>query len=356
MTEWRGDVLGPGFECTDLDLGVDEEGPLGATLVRALPARRPVLDRVLSRTRALENVDVLYVHGWSDYFFQRELAGFWTRRGARFFALDLRKYGRSLREGQTAGYIEDLDDYHEEIDRALAVMAEDRSAESRRLVLFGHSTGGLVLSLWAGAHPGRADALVLNSPWLEFQLASTGRQVLMPLINLGARFNPREVAPQLDYGFYTRAQREVGPQGDLALVDPAWRPERTHAVMHGWLRAILDGHARVNRGLGIDAPIEVLLSARFALPVRWSDDLTRADTVLDVDEVAKAALRLGSAVTVERIDGALHDVFLSREASRREAYARLERWLLGWQAGARIDGIGRAGGAAAMDRASGTTG
>ena len=35
----------------------------------------------------LEDVDVLYVHGWSDYFFQRRLARVFTSRGARFFLL-----------------------------------------------------------------------------------------------------------------------------------------------------------------------------------------------------------------------------------------------------------------------------
>ncbi|MFT4232781.1 MAG: alpha/beta hydrolase [Leucobacter sp.] len=364
MIVWREDVLGAGFECADLDLGSDSEGPLVATLVRSLPRPRGFVQRLLRRERLLEDVDVLYVHGWSDYFFQREMAAFWTDRGARFFALDLRKYGRSLREGQTAGYIERLDDYHQEIGLAVAAISGDAAisgnAESawevggatsaavaavdagsagrfdpepgRRLVLLGHSTGGLVLSLWAAQHPGGFDALVLNSPWLEFQLASAGRQLLTPLITLSSRLHPLEVAPQLDYGYYTRAQREVGPQGELATVDTAWRPERTHAVRGGWLRAILDGHARVSRGLGIDAPIEVLLSAHSAAPIKWSEELTRADSVLDVDEVAKAALRLGSSVTVDRIDDALHDVFLSREHAREEAYARLERWLIGWQA------------------------
>ena len=36
MTQWRSDVLGDEFECTDIDLGEDSEGPLFATLVRAL--------------------------------------------------------------------------------------------------------------------------------------------------------------------------------------------------------------------------------------------------------------------------------------------------------------------------------
>ncbi|SJN11658.1 Lysophospholipase [Leucobacter sp. 7(1)] len=333
MTVWREDILGPGYVCTDIDLGADEEGPLSATLVRSDPPQRHLWARIWGQRRLLEGVDVLYVHGWSDYFFQRELAEFWTVRGARFFALDLRKYGRSLREGQTAGYIDNLEEYDAEIGRALELIAEaGESDPTRKLVLCGHSTGGLVLSLWAGRHPGRADGLVLNSPWLEFQFTTAGRQLIAPLVTLGARFKPKDVAPQLDYGFYSRAQHEVGPQAELAAIDPRWRPERSHAVSTGWLRAILAGHEQVSHGLGIEAPIGVLLSARSALPLRWNDDLTRADTVLDVEEVAKAALRLGSSVTVDRVNGGLHDLFLSAEGPRADAYARLERWLIGWRA------------------------
>jgi len=333
MTIWRADVLGAGFECTDIDLGADDEGPLVATLVRSLPAPGGIFDRLLGRTRPLEDVDVLYVHGWSDYFFQRDLARFWTDRGARFFALDLRKYGRSLREGQTAGYIEDLADYDAEIDAALGIMAGGPDGgPPRRLILLGHSTGGLILSLWTARHPGRVGALLLNSPWLEFQLASRVRQLITPLVALSARFNPREVAPQLDFGFYTRAQREVGPAEELAGANAVWRPEHSHAVLAGWLKAILAGHQRVSDGLAIDAPILVLLSARFATPLRWNELMTRADTVLDVGEIARAALKLGESVTVERIDGALHDVFLSAPEPRSAAYARMARWTRGWNA------------------------
>ncbi|MBL3699512.1 alpha/beta hydrolase [Leucobacter luti] len=333
MTEWRADVLGDGFSCTDLELGSDEEGPLTATLVRSLPQRPPLFERLLGRRRPLDGVDVLYVHGWSDYFFQRHLAEFWTSRGARFFALDLRKYGRSLRPGQTPGYIEHLDDYDLELGLAHDVIRAEAGADpTRKLVLLGHSTGGLVLSLWAARHPGRADALILNSPWLEFQLSAAGRQVIAPLVALSARFMPKDVAPQLDYGFYTRAQREVGPQDELAVIDPQWRPERSHGVSTAWLRAILAGHERVNHGLGLTIPVAVLLSERSAVPLRWSDDLVRADTVLDVEAVARAALRLGSSVTIERIPGGLHDLFLSAPGPRAEAYARLHRWLIGWRA------------------------
>jgi len=333
MADWKPDVLGDEFEQLTLDLGSDDQGPVVATLVRALPADPAWWDRLSGRLPLLDGVDVLYVHGWSDYFFQKRLARFWTSRGARFFALDLRKYGRSLREGQTPGYIADLATYDEDIAAALEAMGRgDEGAESsRRLILLGHSTGGLTLSLWASRHPDAADAVILNSPWLEFQFAPA-RAAIAPMVELQARLRPLEAAPQVDLGFYTRAQQEVADPDDPMDVNLDWRPTQTMAVYAGWLHAILSGHKAVAAGLSITAPVCVLLSARFAPPTRWSDDLTTADSVLVVDDIARAALKLGSTVTVERIDGALHDVFLSRHEAREDAYRRLERWVTGWQA------------------------
>ncbi|WP_315638420.1 MULTISPECIES: alpha/beta hydrolase [Microbacterium] len=333
MAEWVPDVLGDEFAQLTLDLGSDEQGPVVATLVRALPTPVPWWERARRRRPLLEGVDVLYVHGWSDYFFQKRLARFWTARGARFFALDLRKYGRSLREGQTPGYITDLSTYDEDIAAALDAMGRGDGGEEsgRRLILFGHSTGGLTLSLWASRHPGAADALVLNSPWLEFQFAPV-RAAIAPMVEFQARIRPLDVAPQIDLGYYTRAQQEVADPDDPMEVNTAWRPVQTMAVYAGWLNAILSGHKSVAAGLNIAAPVCVLLSARFVPPTRWSEELTSADSVLVVDDIARAALRLGSTVTVDRIDGALHDVFLSRHEAREDAYRRLHRWVVGWRA------------------------
>lgn len=335
MPEWIPDVLGDEFEQLTLALADDDEGPVVATLVRALPPEQSWWKRLRGRRRPLADVDVLYVHGWSDYFFQKRLARFWTARGARFFALDLRKYGRSLRDGQTPGYITDLAAYDEDIAAALEAMgrSDESSVSARRLVLLGHSTGGLTLSLWASRHPHAASALILNSPWLEFQVASA-RPLIAPVAELQARWAPREVAPQVDLGFYTRAQQEVADPEDPVEVNPVWRPAQTMAVHAGWFHAVLSGHAAVAAGLAIDAPVGVLLSARSATPTRWSEDLTRTDSVLVVDDIARAALKLGPTVTVERIDGALHDIFLSRHEAREEAYRRLDRWVRGWSAAA----------------------
>lgn len=319
--QWAPDVLGDGFEQLTLDLGEDDEGPVVATLVRSIPTR-------LAGWRGpLRDVDVLYVHGWSDYFFQVELARFWNRLGARFHALDLRRYGRSLRPGQTPGYIDALDSYDADIEAALSAIGHGASAApTRRLVLLGHSTGGLTLTLWAARHHGRASALVLNSPWLELQLGAIGRQAIAPLVHARARIDPRAAQPPVDLGFYTRAQLEVGAL-PLAIDEPTWRPERGFVTRPGWLAAVLDGHRRVAAGIDAGCPVFVLLSTRSTPPIAWDEAMTSSDSVLVVDDIAKSATRIGRLVTIARIDGAIHDVFLSRPEPRDQAYRELERWM-----------------------------
>lgn len=323
--DWVPDILGGPFRQRTLELGTDDEGPVVATIVRCLPGWWR------GRTGPLAGVDVLYVHGWSDYFFQTDVALFWTRLGARFHALDLRKYGRSLRDGQTPGDIESLRTYDEDIDAALEAMGP---REGRRLILQGHSTGGLVLSLWADRHAEAADAIILNSPWLELQIGALGRQALAPFVSAAARLDPRAAQPEVDYGFYTRAQREIG-----AIPTPGyredWRPGRGFTTRPGWLRAILAGHAKVAAGLTLDCPVLVLVSARSSSPFSWTEDMTSADSVLVVDDIARASLKLGEVVTVGRIEGAIHDVFLSREHPRARAYEIVERWVCGLARSAR---------------------
>lgn len=338
MSGWVTDVLGDEFMQLTLPMADDEQGEVVATLVRALPPQKTVWERIRESMtddrRMLHDTDVLYIHGWSDYFFNKRFARFFTARGARFFALDLRKYGRSLREWHTPGYVSDLSEYDEDIAAALAEMGHGLAGERspRRLILVGHSTGGLTLSLWADRHPGVTDALILNSPWLELQLARFGREVIAPLLGFQARHRPLDPGLQLDAGHYSRAVTEAADPDDPIDINLDWRPAQSMPVTAGWLKAIIDGHATVADGLHIAAPVCVLLSQRTTVPTRWTEEMLASDSVLAVDDIARAALKIGPSITIERIEGALHDVFLSRRDARNDAYARLERWVAGWAA------------------------
>lgn len=78
--EWQRDILGPGFQQLALPLADGQR----ATLVRcdsaldaALAAERVPEDESGSQPAGenfLRDTAVLYLHGWSDYFFNRRLA------------------------------------------------------------------------------------------------------------------------------------------------------------------------------------------------------------------------------------------------------------------------------------------
>src|SRR5690606_33435247 len=137
--------------------------------------------------------------------------------------------------------------------------------------------------------------------------------------------DPLGAQPAVDLGFYTRAQRELET---LPAGPEQWRPERGFRTHPGWLAAVLAGHARIAAGIDVGCPAQVLLSTASAYPFAWSDEMTSADAVLTVDDIARATTRIGRDVTLTRIEGAIHDVFLSRRDARDAAFTALRRWAL----------------------------
>jgi alpha-beta hydrolase superfamily lysophospholipase len=274
-------------------------------------------------------IDLLYVHGWLDYFFQAHLADFWESLGVRFHALDLRRYGRSLREGQTPGYVRSLTTYDEDVEAALKAIGHGRdAAPERKLVLMGHSTGGLTVSLWTARNQERVAGLVLNSPWLEFQTREVGRKLMEPGIRVQSALVPRSQLVNLDRGLYARAiSSRFDGEWDY---DAAWRPDAGWHPTPAWLAAIFRGQEQVARGLGIGVPVLVLLSARSTTPTRWSEDMRSTDSVLDVVGIARRVPDVGSLVTLVRIDGGLHDVTLSAKPAREQVWRQTRRWFGGY--------------------------
>ncbi|MET1064678.1 MAG: alpha/beta hydrolase [Arthrobacter sp.] len=317
-TQWHADILGEDFEAC----AFHPEGPGGvgrtATLVRHVPRRAAAP----GPARA-----VLFLHGWSDYFFNTELAEFWTRNGFHFFALDMHNHGRSLQPDAHGGYVADLADYDAEINAAIGIIGSLHRAGTPppALTLMGHSTGGLVAALWASRHPGVASQLVLNSPWLEMHGSPAVRRATHTLLGPLARLRPESVIRLPERGFYWRSISSAA-EGEWTLNDQL-RPPHAFPVRAGWLSAVLAGQARVARGLNLDIPVLVLISGASANGMVWKESMRSTDAVLDVNTIALRSLGLGRTVTLERIDGALHDVFLSAPRVRQDAYTRLARWI-----------------------------
>lgn len=304
---WVPDIL-PGFSRRTLPLGEDAEGPLSATLVRY---------------NEWAGMPLLYMHGWSDYFYNTELAEAAVERGYTFYALDLRKYGRSLRPKQSPGYIDDLAQYDDEIGAALALIKLDHHGTLPAIIA--HSTGGLVAALWAAQHPGQIGGLVLNAPWLALQ----GNAWLRGFANTVAdpiwRSAPERklLLPKFDFFYRSISATEHGEW----VLHPLWRPRYSFDIQGGWLAAILAGHTRVRQGLDIDLPVLVLTSTESHFSTKYSAKMQRTDTVLDVQATARTAVDLGNRVMVHKIPNALHDVYASARPVRTEAFDATFSWL-----------------------------
>lgn len=331
--QWSPDVLGPGFEAQTLQLLPDDEGEVLATIVRHDATRDP---HALEGTPKEPIFKALYIHGWNDYYHQRELARQVALAGGQFFGLDLRKYGRSWRKNQTFGWTQNLADYDEDIAEALLIMGEDLP-----VVLMGHSTGGLTATLWAAHHPERLAGLWLNSAWLELQTSSIARVPTKQAVQLIASREPRRVLPTGGndfYGISLQGWNEDDGEipSDLALYknDPSlagWEliPEwkATGRSIHaGWLSAVIAGHQEVAGGLDIDCPVMNISSTHTYEGSEWSSDVRYQDTVLDADLIAERGARLGKNVLIRRFSG-VHDLALSIPPVRQQLWSATLRWL-----------------------------
>lgn len=249
-------------------------------------------------------------------------ADFWCARGYDFYALDLRKYGRSLRPHQTPTYVTDLRTYYAELDEAYAEVA----AGHDHVVLSAHSTGGLTVPLWLHDRGHRVAGVFLNAPWIDMHGDAFTRKMALPAIHqLGAR-QPRRLVPRKVSGSYARSLH-VDHLGEWPF-DLRWKPIESFPVYAGWIRAIRLGQARVARGLDVRAPVLLLSSARSGHPRGDDDpDLMCTDVVLDVERMRRRAPRLSRHVTIAQVEGALHDVTLSPEPARTRVFDELDRFL-----------------------------
>ena len=309
--KFREDILGAPYEAAELALAADDEGAVCATLVRRLvPGARQA---------------VLYLHGYTDYFFQTNLADHFTAAGFSFYALDLRKYGRSLRPHQSPNFVRDLAAYDEELDEAVRIIREEDG--HTRLLVNGHSTGGLAAALWASRRAGRGvvDGLFLNSPFLSMPAGAAVRVLGAPAVGALGRFAAtRRLPAPLNPHYVHSLHRDHRGSWDFDLT---LKPAGGFPLYAGWLAAVQRGQREVRRGLDVGCPVLLMASTASTVTSAWDPALLHTDAVLRADDIAALGPRLGRHVTTVRIEGGMHDLVLSGEAARARVFAELDRWI-----------------------------
>lgn len=311
ITPYQPDVLAGDYQQCTLNFPDDALGPVLATLVRkkaATPTRKAVL----------------YIHGFIDYFFQTEMAEQFNQHGYDFYALDLRKYGRSYRVGQTYYDVRDLNEYETEITAALDIIATEGHD---CVVLAGHSTGGLITTLYAVHHPEHPllKALWNNSPFYDFNMNPLKKKLALAQVSaLGKRFPKLKFPSELNKWYTQSLHHDYYGEWDFDL---NWKPTTYPMVYLSFIHAIYEAQKEIHAGPKLSIPALIMHSHQSTNPKKWNHDAQSSDVILSVKDIEKYANKLQGDVNVMTIKDGLHDLVLSAPSVRHEVYQQLFVWL-----------------------------
>ncbi len=307
------DVLGDDYLRRTIRMPDDYEGKVVCTLVKKpqLPDTRQA---------------VLYIHGYNDYFFQKQLGDSINAHGYNFYAMDLRKYGRSILPNQNPFFCKSLTEYFADLDTALAII---RQEGNEKIVLMAHSTGGLITPYYLNSKKGRlpVDGLILNSPFLDWNFGWLMEKVLIPTVSFIGRFFPNLTVQ--GYGDASYAHSLLKQFKGEWEYNTDWKMINGHPKKAGWIRAIQEAQRTVQKGVQLDCPVLVMSSDKsFPETNKWNNEYLTSDIVLNVQDIQKYGIKLGNLVTRDTIQNGIHDLILSEKPSRDHVYHTVFDWLI----------------------------
>ena len=308
---YQPDYLGDDFEFHTFKMNEDYEGEVISTIIKR-------------KTSNLDALAVLYIHGFNDYFFQAEMANKIDSAGYAFYAVDLRKYGRSKLSNQYPFNVRSLNEYNTDIDSAISVI---RNEGYSNIILMGHSTGGLIAANFAREN--RKDlpmnGMILNSPFLDMNKSWLEENILIPCVSFLGRFFPNAKVPQsLSRGYAYSLLKEYHGEWSFRT---DWKMIDSPALTFGCIRAIHTAQMKVKRGLDISIPVLVMHSDKSIYGDEWTEEFNTGDAVLDVNDIEKYGKRLSSNSRDVTIDNGLHDLVLSKPEGREEVYVTIFEFL-----------------------------
>lgn len=313
-TTWHPDILEE-YESRFVNQGEAFDGPCRSTIIR-------LKDKRGSRKA------FLYVHGFNDYFFQSEMGHIYVDSGYNFYAVDLRRYGRSRLPWQYPFNVRDQKEYFADIDSALAQIRRDGNTD---ITLGGHSTGGLTVILYA-AEKGEeinVDRVVTNSPFLAWNFSPFMRKIAIPMVSgLGGLFKNSKIKQGKCDGYaYSLLKQYDG----FWTYNTNWKMIYSPPVTMSWIRAISRAQSTIKKKReNIKVPLLVMHSSRKIDGCNFTPEFMTGDAVLDPFEIQKIGVTLGANkenTVVCTIDSGLHDLILSEPVPRVAAYDSIFRFI-----------------------------
>lgn len=303
-SRWHPDILKDGYESRFVCLGKKYDGMARCTIIR-------------KKSPAPSKKAILYIHGFNDYFFQSEMGNRFVDSCYNFYAVDLRRYGRSLLPSQYPFDIRDFDAYFQEIDSAINQIHRDGIHD---ITLFGHSTGGLTTAYYAAKRGARCEVrrVMCDSPFLAWNFSPLYRNLLIPAVGFWGRiFKDTKIKQGHCDGYAYSLLKQF--HGDWEY-DTDWKMIYSPDVTAAWINAVSQAQKYLRKhGDGIVVPILIMHSDKKVEGCGWTPEFQKGDAVLNPAQINKVGLGLGKNPDVVTIDNGMHNLILSSDTTAREA-------------------------------------
>lgn len=242
-------------------------------------------------------VAFVIVHGLKDHGGRyNELAEHLVGRGLSVHAADLRGHGRS--QGERV-WVEHFSDYVDDLEQYVALVRKRENP--KRIIVFGHSMGGAIVSLYYLQRSPDVAGVVLSAAALK--AAVSGVKIFGTNVVNGVA--PRAAVFQLDLEDFSRDPKVVAAcKSDPLVYQPAASAHTAHELL-GAMKPIEDGYA------SFKVPLLLLHGSK--------------DVVTDPEGSRALAAKAKGPTTLKIYDGLVHD--LLHEPERAQVIADIETFV-----------------------------
>jgi len=250
----------------------------------------------------------IWIHGYNDYYFHFHVGEELLKNGYDVYAITFRNFGKIAKDRRYIHYVKSWDSYFKDINNSLEWIMKNK--KHKKFVLYGHSTGGLISTIYMneGKYKNIFHGLILNSPFFDFYGSDTKEFIIKYIYYYIAFIFPTFIASSgsnkiSKVPFYKNILKRYYFNQNYKLTYPS------HIFVSYLQNAAYHQNRIQNNKINISKPILVLHSEK---STRWPECNDNTDCILDINEIKKYSRLIGNNVKLKSLNGATHDVLLSK--------------------------------------------
>ena len=258
---------------------------------------------------------IIWLSGRNDYFYHYHIS-------QQFNDYDI--YSPSYRnchelKDDVSDYIYDIQQITEEIDILYSHFNLDKYDE---IILYGHSTGGLIAILYQQNTKNKITKIVLNAPWIDYKFKYYDHYIFHYLLYYIIPYIPEyDLTNKKSF----KENKYMTMLSKKFNIDNLYKKKYNTPIISSWFRNIIKYHNDISCNK---------IKLKYKTLILLSDHTAKfkgaeiGDEVLDIDQHKKQILNLGDNIELCLIKDASHDVFVSYlDSAIDESVDRLKEFL-----------------------------